>query len=85
MLNMKVLDYRITSNENQITVTRSYTSEKTNEEAFATVGFYPTLPMALRGIQTHYTLAGGKEIQTIKDYREALQEVAEAFRIELEG
>lgn len=47
------------------------------------VGHYPTLEMAMRGVQKHYTLGGGTEIKTIEDYRTALAEVQEAFQIEL--
>ena len=48
------------------------------------IGYYPNLDMALRGIQKHYTLSEGTDIETIKDYRKALSEVQMALRIELE-
>lgn len=83
MLNMKVLGYRITSNENSVGVYREYTSEKTGDLVSALVGHYPTLDMALRGVQKHYTLAEGTEIRTIEDYRKALAEVQEAFEVEI--
>lgn len=91
---MKVLDYRIVSDTNQVTVSKVRRDDKNEismtidkdgieREATAGVGFYPNLDRALRGIQKHYTLSEGTEIQTIKDYRKALEEVQEAFRIEL--
>lgn len=94
MINMKVLDYRIVSDTNQVTVSKVRRDDKNEismtidkdgieREATAGVGFYPNLDRALRGIQKHYTLSEGTEIQTIKDYRKALEEVQEAFRIEL--
>ena len=82
MLNMKVLDYQITSKDSQVTVTRTRLNDE-NKEIVQTVGFYPNLDMALRGIQSNYTLSEGTDIQTIQDYRKALNEVSEAFRIEL--
>lgn len=90
MLNMKVLDYRIGSNSNQVTVSKVRRDEKgtviqnaEGVEVTADVGYYPSLDIALRGIQKHYTLSEGTDIQTIKDYAKALSEVQEAFRIEL--
>lgn len=91
MLNMKVLDYRISSNSNQVTVSKVKRDEKgtviqntEGGEATTDVGYYPSLEVALRGVQKHYTLSEGTDIQTIKDYRKALSEVQMAFRIELE-
>lgn len=94
MLNMKVLDYRISSNENQVMVNKikrgesgeiAYITDKdgNTSESVSLVGFYANLDMALKGIQRHYTMAEGTEIQTITDYRKALQEVQDAFEIEL--
>lgn len=91
MLNMRVLDYRISSNSNQVTVSKVRRDEKGNiiqnaegGEARADIGYYPSLEVALRGIQKHYTLSEGADIQTIKDYRKALSDVQMAFRNELE-
>lgn len=95
MLNMKVMDYRITSDTNQVTVSKVRRGENGkiimtkdkdgNEiEAVSTVGWYASLEMALKGIQKHHTLGGDTEIQTIKDYRKALSDVQKAFANELE-
>jgi hypothetical protein len=95
MLNMKVLDYRITSDANQVTVNKvsrdeneriSMTKDKDENvvEATSTVGWYPDLETAIKGIRKHYTLSSGTDIRTIADYRKALQEVEEAFENELE-
>lgn len=84
MLNMRVLDYQITSDENSVAVNKAKISEKNGKEVFSLVGYYPTLEIALRGIQKHYTLGEGTDIKTISDYRSALATVEEAFRIELE-
>lgn len=91
MLNMKVLDYRISSNSNQVTVSKVRRDEMGNViqnaegvEVTTDVGYYLSLEVALRGVQKHYTLSEGADIQTIKDYRKALSDVQMAFRIELE-
>lgn len=83
MLNMRVLDYQITSDENSVSVSKARISEKNGNEVSTLVGHYPTLEMAMRGVQKHYTLGSGTEIKTIEDYRTALTEVQEAFKIEL--
>lgn len=84
MLNMRVLDYQITSDENSVSVNKARISKKNGKEVFSLVGHYPTLEMALRGVQKHYTLGEGTEIQTIREYRKALAKIHEAFQIELE-
>lgn len=84
MLNMRVLDYQITSDENSVSVNKARISEKNGKEVFSLVGHYPTLEMALRGVQKHYTLGEGIEIQTIREYQKALATIHEAFQIELE-
>ncbi|MGM0163855.1 hypothetical protein [Enterococcus sp. DIV1059_2] len=83
MLNMRVLDYQISSDENSVSVSKARISEKNGNEVSTLVGHYPTLEMAMRGVQKHYTLGAGTEIKTIEDYRTALTEVQEAFKIEL--
>ena len=84
MLNMKVLNYSITSDASSISVSRTKISEETGKEGQVLVGHYPTLELALRGIQRHYTMAEGTNIQSIKDYRKAFQDLHKAFQIELE-
>ena len=83
MLNMTVMNYEITSKKNEVKVIRNRVSEEGNP-IVDLVGFYPSLEMALRGIQNNYVLAEGTEIQTITDYKNALQEISDAFRIELD-
>lgn len=81
MLNMRVLDYQITSDENSVSVNKARISEKNGKEVFSLVGHYQTLEMALRGVQKHYTLGEGTDIRTIEDYRKALAKVQKAFEV----
>lgn len=89
MLNMQVLDYRITSDSNQVIVTKvrrndageiSMVTDKAGNlvESQSTVGYYGNLSKALVGIQRHYVLSDGVEINTIDDYRQAVETVSRA-------
>lgn len=83
MLQMKVLDYRIASDENQVTVTKvrrkngkvAKVADKNGveSESVKIIGYYSNLSRALVAIQRDYVLAGGKAIQTIKEYKEELE------------
>ena len=96
MLNMKVLDYRITSDSYQVIVRKVVRNEngevattidsKTGEEKENTslVGYYGNLNRALVAIQRNYVLAGGKEIQTVKEYKEALETITNTLEKTLE-
>lgn len=87
MLKMKVLDYRITSDENQVIVNKARRNElgeitiledkKTGEqkESLALVGYYGNLSKALVAIQRDYVLSNGKEIQTVTDYKNELESI----------
>lgn len=96
MLNMKVEDYRITSDTNGIMVNRVKRDEENNiimsinrytkkeEESVDLVGYYPTIEVATRGIVRHYTnsdLSG--EITTLKEFEEAVRHIVSAFNSEL--
>lgn len=80
---MKVLDYRIASDENQVTVTKvrrqsgkvAKVTDKNGveSESVKIIGYYSNLSRALVAIQRDYVLAGGKAIQTIKEYKEELE------------
>lgn len=91
MLNMKVKDYRITSDNSQIIVNKLRRDEngnirknKADEESLALVGYYGTLEHALNGIVRDYTLSDEVTIKTIQEYRNACFEVIKDFRNELE-
>lgn len=91
MLNMKVLDYRITSDSNGVTVAK-VRRDKENEIVLNDKGqeltfnarYYSNLEMALKGIQKDYTMGEGTDIQTITDYRKAFADIHKAFETELE-
>ncbi len=89
MLNMRVLDYRITSDANQVIVNRvrrnetgeiSMIADKSGNmvESQSVVGYYGNLSKALVGIQRHYVLSDGVEINTINDYKRELETVSRA-------
>lgn len=86
MINMKVLDYRITSDSNQVIVNKvrrnedgdiTILTDKEGEkkESQSIVGYYSNISKALVAIQRDYVLSSGSEIQTIKDYKKELQTI----------
>ena len=86
MINMKVLDYRITSDSNQVIVNKARRNEEGDitilidkegekKESQSIVGYYSNLSKALVAIQRDYVLSSGSEIQTIKDYKKELQTI----------
>lgn len=86
MINMKVLDYRITSDSNQVIVNKVRRNEEGDitilidkdgekKESQSIVGYYSNLSKALVAIQRDYVLSSGNEIQTIKDYKKELQTI----------
>lgn len=86
MINMKIKDYLIKSDENNVTVEKMLRDEnmevkvnKNNEPSTTLVGYFPSLEHALKGIQKNYVYGKGTDVQTIKDYREALNEITNEF------
>lgn len=96
MLNMKVLDYRITSDPNQIIVTKVrrndlgevtiLVDDKTGvkRESTSLVGYYGNLSRALVAIQRDYVYTGKEDIQTIKDYRKSLETITRTLENDLD-
>ena len=91
MLDMRVEDYRISSDGNQVIVEKArrtdsgdisiLTDKKTGEkfESRSIVGYYRNLSKALVGIQSDYLLSEGTVIKTIQDYRKAIVDITKAF------
>lgn len=91
MLDMRVEDYRISSDGNQVIVEKArrtdsgevsiLTDKKTGEkfESRSIVGYYRNLSKALKGIQSDYLLSEGTVIKTIQDYRKAIDDITKAF------
>lgn len=91
MLDMRVEDYRISSDGNQVIVEKArrtdsgdisiLTDKKTGEkfESRSIVGYYRNLSKALVGIQSDYLLSDGTVIKTIQDYRKAIDDITKAF------
>lgn len=95
MLDMRVEDYRISSDGNQVIVEKArrtdsgdisiLTDKKTGEkfESRSIVGYYRNLSKALVGIQSDYLLAEGTVIKTIQDYRKAIDDITKAFEVSI--
>lgn len=92
MLDMRVEDYRISSDGNQVIVEKArradsgeismLTDKKTGEkfESRFLVGYYQNLSKALVGIQRDWVLSNnGHSIKTIQDYKKAIDDITKAF------
>ena len=95
MLDMKIEDYRITSDSRQITLSKVRRDEEGNvryiensegqkEESRADIGYYQTLSMCLRAIQRDYTQSEGTVIKSIIEYKKALERITRHFKNECE-
>ena len=89
MLDMKVLDYRITSDSRQVILSKARRNEEGElyelknpkgelEEARTVLGYYSNLSKALIGLQRDYVLHGDKPINDIKTYKEELETITKA-------
>lgn len=89
MLDMKVLDYRITSDPRQVILSKARRNEVGElyelknpkgelEEARTVLGYYSNLSKALIGLQRDYVLHGDKPINDIKTYKEELETITKA-------
>ncbi|MBM1152363.1 hypothetical protein JQC73_05350 [Enterococcus durans] len=95
MLDMKIEDYRITSDSRQITLSKVRRDEEGNiryiensegqkEESRVDIGYYQTLSMSLRAIQRDYTQSEGTVIKSIIEYKKALERITRHFENECE-
>lgn len=95
MINMKVLDYRITSDSQQVIVSKARRNEQSEiimtvdkegntSESTSLVGYFRNLSRALVGIQRDYVLSSGTQIETIKDYRKSLETITKAVENEMD-
>ncbi|WP_251854510.1 hypothetical protein [Enterococcus italicus] len=95
MINMKVLDYRITSDSQQVIVNKVRRNEQgeisvatdkegNTSESTSLVGYFGNLSRALVGIQRDYVLSSGTQIETIKDYKESLETITTAVENEMD-
>lgn len=94
MLDMKVLDYRITSDDKQVIVNKARRNEEgeltiltkngQGIESLALVGYYGNLSKALVAIERDYVLSSGKTIQTVKEYKKELESIHSKLKRELD-
>ncbi len=95
MLDMKIEDYRITSDSRQITLSKVRRDEEGNiryiensegqkEESRSDIGYYQTLPMCLRALKRDYTQSEGTVIKSIIEYKNALERITRHFQNECE-
>lgn len=94
MLDMKVLDYRITSDSNQVTVNKARRNDKgevvslvdkegVERESLSLVGYYGNLSKALIAIQRDYVLSDGITIKDITEYKETLEAITRTLENDL--
>lgn len=96
MLNMKCLDYRITSDSYQVIVSKVRRDEtgsiklKTDKvtgdevEVTSLVGYYANLNKALVAIQRDSVLFDSKDIQTVAEYKKELESITTRLEQELD-
>ena len=95
MLNMKVLDYRITSDSSQVIINKARRNQDgeistlidkkgNKKESQSLVGYYGNLSKALVAIQRDYVLSEGVMVETIKDYKETLETITTTLENELD-
>lgn len=98
MLNMKIENYRITSDSNQVILSKVRTEDdgtiKTTvdkngeeQESQAVIGYYGNLSKCLKAIQRDYLYSEGTMIQSVIEYKKALERITSEFekQAELEG
>lgn len=95
MIEMRVLDYRITSDDRQVIVNKARRNEHgeltiltdkdgTQKESLALIGYYGNLSKALVAIKRDYVLSSGKTIQTVKEYKKELESIHSKLKRELD-
>ncbi|WP_250863663.1 hypothetical protein [Enterococcus faecalis] len=95
MIEMRVLDYRITSDDKQVIVNKARRNEHgeltiltdkdgTQKESLALIGYYGNLSKALVAIERDYVLSSGKIIQTVKEYKKELESIHSKLKRELD-
>ena len=95
MIEMRVLDYRITSDDRQVIVNKARRNEHgeltiltdkdgTQKESLALIGYYGNLSKALVAIERDYVLSSGKTIQKVKEYKKELESIHSKLKRELD-
>ncbi|OOG28532.1 hypothetical protein BZK37_01595 [Enterococcus casseliflavus] len=95
MLSMKVLDYRITSDSNQVIVNKVRRNDQgailmitdkdgIQRESQRLVGYYGNLSKALVAIERDYVLSEGTDIQTVNEYKKELETITSTLENKLE-
>lgn len=95
MIEMKVLDYRITSDDKQVIVNKARRNEHgelniltdkdgAQKESLALIGYYVNLSKALVAIERDYVLSSGRAIQIVKEYKKELESIHNKLKRELD-
>ncbi|EGO7752607.1 hypothetical protein FMV56_001218 [Enterococcus faecalis] len=95
MIEMKVLDYRITSDDKQVIVNKARRNEHgelniltdkdgAQKESLALIGYYGNLSKALVAIERDYVLSSSRAIQTVKEYKKELESIHNKLKRELD-
>ena len=91
MIEMRVLDYRITSDDKQVIVNKARRNEHgeltiltdkdgTQKESLALIGYYGNLSKALVAIERDYVLSS----ETVKEYKKELESIHSKLKRELD-
>lgn len=86
MLDMKIEDYRITSDSRNIVLSKVRRDEEGNiryteakEESRADIGYFQTVSSCLKAIQCDYVLSEERTIKSIIEYKKALENITRQF------
>ena len=82
MIEMKVLDYRITSDDKQVIVNKARRNE--HGELTILTDKDGTEKESLAAIERDYVLSSGKTIQTVKEYKKELESIHSKLKRELD-
>lgn len=94
MLDMKVLDYRISSDSNQVVLSKvrrdengdiviKLDSDGSKKESRNILGYYSNLSKALRKMRSDHVLSEGTAIKTIEEYKTELEFITQKAKEEL--
>lgn len=86
MLDMRIEDYRITSDSRNIVLSKVRRDEEGNiryteakEESRSDIGYFQTVSSCLKAIQRDYVLREGHVIKSIIEYKKALENITRQF------
>ena len=81
MLDMRIEDYRITSDSRNIVLSKVRRDEEGNIRYTETkdIGYFQTVSSCLKAIQRDYVLSEERTIKSIIEYKKALENITRQF------